>query len=241
MKIAICDDLPEDRTVLLNDVKKYAQKKMLNFEIDEFSSGSNLLSVFQDKAYKILFLDIYMDSLSGVDVAYKIREFNRNSKIIFTTTSPDFRAEGFDVGATHYLLKPIAYEDVEESLNRCSKEFVESEKFLNVLVDRRNTNILFQDILFVEVYGKTCLIHTENETFSTYITLSKIEEQLSSGPFLRCHRCYIANMKYIDRVLDKDFQLTDGTVIPIRKNGQQDVKDAYARYLFQLARENGYA
>lgn len=238
MRIAICDDVKEDLNLLKQNIIKYAKLKFIDFQIDEFSNGQELLSAYQKKAYPILFLDIYLNDLSGIDIAYKIRKASQNSRIIFTTTSQDFRAEGFDLNATHYLVKPITFKKLEDALNRCAILFCGSEKYLPVIVNREKINLLFRNILYIEVYGKTCSIHTHNRIYNAYTTLSKIEEKLSSGPFLRCHRCYIVNMNFIDRIIDKNFQLTNGEMVPIRKNGTQNIKDKYGKYLLNSLRES---
>lgn len=238
MKIAVCDDSITDRRKLIKIIKEYAEQRLVDFEIDEFSSGIQLLDAFQSNPYRIIFLDIYMDELTGVQIAYKIRHTNRECMIIFTTTSPDFRAEGFEIGAVHYLLKPLGYKGVEEALNRCTRVFSESERYLTVIVSRQSCRVLFRDILFVEVYGKTALIHTLQSTLKTYMPLAKIEEQLKDGPFLRCHRCYIVNMGHISAVLDKAFQLENGEIVPIRKNGQQEVRQEYHKYILRSIRSD---
>lgn len=229
MKIAVCDDLQEDQRTLSKYILQYADKMMLDIEIQTIDSGVKLISEFQKSAYKIIFLDIYMDGLSGVETALKIRETDKQCMIIFTTSSPDYRAEGFEVGAVHYLLKPLKYNEVEEALNRCSRLFVESEKYFSITVERHTVQVRMQDILYIEVYGKLVLIHTVRETLKTYMPLAQIAALLD-GPFLKCNRSYIVNMRHITAVHKECFQLENGESIPIRYNGRQKVKDEYNLY-----------
>ncbi|HEX2937495.1 MAG TPA: LytTR family DNA-binding domain-containing protein [Ruminiclostridium sp.] len=239
LKIAVCDDMQEDCEVLAKCISQYADEKMLDIEIKIFNSGVKLISDFLAEDFKIVFLDIYMNGLSGIETAYKIRDINKDCMIIFTTTSPDFRAEGFEVGATHYLLKPLTYSGVEEALRRCSHFLSDGCKFINVTVDRHTVPVRLQDILYAEVYGKAVSIHTMNGVLKTYLTLAKLEAALT-GTFLKCDRSYIVNMQYITGMEKESFLLVNGEKVPIRFNGRQKVKDSYNRYLLKSIRGGDY-
>ncbi len=240
MKIAVCDDMKYDCEILAKHISQYADEKMLDIKIKAFNSGIDLISDFLTEDYKIVFLDIYMNGFSGIETAYKIRDINRDCMIIFTTTSPDFRAEGFEVGAVHYLLKPLKYSNIEEALRRCSRLLLDSCKFINVTVDRHMVSVRLQDILYAEVYGKAVSIHTMNGVLKTYLTLAKLEAALT-GTFLKCDRSYIVNMQYITGMERGSFLLTNGERVPIRFNGRQKVKDSYNQYLLKSIRGGDYA
>jgi DNA-binding LytR/AlgR family response regulator len=211
---------------------------MLNIEIESFNSGSELLSSFPNSVYKIVFLDIYMDGISGVETAFKIHELDKDCMIIFTTTSTDHRAEGFEVGAVHYLLKPLTYKGIEVALNRCKRLFLENEKYINITVDRHIAKVCIKDVLYAEVYGKMVLIHTVRETIKTYIPLAQVETLFGSDTFLRCNRSYLVNMQFISGVQESNFELQGGELVPIRKNGRQKIKDQYTNYFLSSLRRS---
>lgn len=236
MKIAICDDSPVDQMRISEYIMQYADRYLLDFRIDTFETGSALLQAFHKNEYKIIFLDIIMSGLSGVETAYKIREKSDECMIIFMTASPDFRAEGFDIGAVHYLMKPLTYSMVEEALHRCERQYEDSEKYFNVVVNRRTMQVHYKDILYLEVYGKCTMIHTFSDVLRTYTPLSTMESLLEKGPFLKSHRCYVVNMRCISGVLDDCFTLDNGEKVPIRRKGRQLIKDEYSRYFLDLTR-----
>jgi two-component system, LytTR family, response regulator LytT len=236
LKITVCDDRESDRNRISEFVSRYAEKVMVDIEIDEYAGGEALLAAYQEWNYPIVFLDIFMEGLSGVATAYKIREKNADCMLIFTTESPDFMAAGFDLGATHYLLKPLTYKKVEEALNRCRRLFYENERYFCVMADRRTVQIRFRNVLYIEVYGKLVLIHTSDGVVKTYTPLGQIADMLSDGPFLQCHRCYIINMNYISGVLDDSFVLDNNETIPIRRKGRLELKDTYSRYFLNALR-----
>lgn len=239
MRIAICDDNSSDRKQTVESILRYADQSMLDFHVDEFQTGTELMQAFPKSDYKIVFLDILMDGISGVETAYQIRKTDSECIIIFTTTSPDFRAEGFDVGATHYLLKPFAFEEVAKALDRCKRLFAASERYFSVTANRRPVKIRFQEVLYMEVYGKCTLIHTLCCTIKTYTPISKIALLLKGGPFLACHRCYLVNMRYISGILDDCFELDNQEKIPIRRRGRKAIKDEYKRYFINSIRSLG--
>lgn len=238
MKIAVCDDCKIDQKKASAYILQYAENNMLNIQIDVFNNGSELLSAFQASAYKIVFLDIYMDGMSGVETAFKIREWDKDCMIIFTTTSPDHRADGFEVGAVHYLLKPLSYKEIEVALDRCKRLFVENERYIQITVDRHLTKVCLKDILYAEVYGKMVLIHTVREILKTYIPLTKIAILFGGSPFLQCNRSYLVNMHFITGVQEANFELENGERVPIRKNGRQKIKDQYTRYFLNSLRRS---
>lgn len=240
MRIAVCDDNNNDRKVLSEHIVSYAEKHLLDIEIEGLQSGEALIDSFSSLPFQMVFLDIYLDGISGVETAFKLREKDENCIIIFVTTSPDFRAEGFEVGAVHYLIKPASYEGVETALNRCRRIFDEAEKCFEITVERRMAKVRTRDVLYAEVYGKTVLIHTISGTLKTYTTLSEIAALLEGGPFITCHRCYIVNMNYVSELLEADFLLENGEKVPIRKNGRQKIKDEYLQYVFNRVRKREY-
>jgi len=242
LRIAVCDDYDNDRKMVSEHILSYAGKHLLDIEVEELQSGEALLDSSSQNPFQMVFLDIYLEGISGVETAFKIREKDENCIIIFVSTSPDFRAEGFEVGAVHYLIKPAAYEGVETALNRCRRLFEEAEKCFEITVERRIVKVRTRDVLYAEVYGKTVLIHTVSGTLKTYTTLSEIANLLEGGPFLICHRCYIVNMKFVSELLEADFLLENGEKVPIRKNGRQKIKEEYLQYIFHVIRkrEDGF-
>jgi len=156
--------------------------------------------------------------------------------IILTTTSTDHGLDGYSVQALQYLVKPVGYPEVENILNKCMSLFADAMRYIEVLANRLTARILLKDILYIEVYKNTCLIHTGAETIKSYCPLEEIEKQLDGNTFLRTHRSYIVNMRHVDDVAENDFVLKCGDRVPIRRNSGSALKQAYRNYLFSQAR-----
>lgn len=236
MKIAVCDDVSADRQIISEYLLRYSQENLLDIQIAEFDGGEELLLAFSASPFKIIFIDIYLDGISGVETAYKIREVDKGCSIIFTTSSVDYRADGFEVGAIHYLVKPVTYLDATAAMERCKGHFSSEEKYFSITSARQVIRIKMKNVLYAEVFGKEVLIHTADGPFKTYKSLSEIADLLQGGHFLQCHRCYLVNMQHISGILKEGFQLSNGKTIPIRKNGRQNTKDVFTDYLFRSIR-----
>lgn len=236
MNICICDDCKNDMDVLTRYIEQYMDTLQLDYTLSTFESGEDFLESVPKNKYDMVFFDIYMKEKTGVETARILRETDQNCLIIFTTTSLNHALDGFEVGAVHYLVKPLNYEDVEVGLNRCKQLFAQAEKFIEVKTGRMVMPILIKDIIFAEVYSNTVLIHTNAEEIKAYISLDELAKLLPADIFLRCHRSYIVNMNYISSQDGSDFILKNGAKIPIPKKELQQMRKYYTDYLFNCVR-----
>ncbi len=237
MKIAICDDLRFDRTLLCEYIMQYAKNTFINIEVVEFDSGEQMLSSFSEEKYKIVFLDIYMKGIDGVEVAERIRETDEDCKIIFTTSSIDHKGEGFEVAATHYLIKPITYKRVEQALNRCKKVLAFDAQYVELPFGKESVKINLKDILYVEAIRNGVIIITEQEKYKIHMPIAKICDAIRDKRFLRSHRGFIVNMQHIIATKDNEFVLKNGITVPIRQSGRKEIKSAYAHYVIEIHKE----
>lgn len=240
MDIAICEDLEVDRQALIHMIKKYCSDYNLEVKLSTYNNGNDLLSNFTYGKFKLIFLDIYInnDDLTGIEIAKQIRINDQECIIVFMTTSRDHALDAFEVDAMQYLVKPVDYNKIKHIFNKIQKLFSEDMRFIEVPSNGLSMKILLKDIYCIEVYNKTCLIHTGLHTIKTYTPLSKLWELLDGSPFLRCHRSYIVNMFYIDDILENDFLLKNGYKIPIRKEASSDIKQTYSDYFFEKMRND---
>ncbi len=236
MNIGICDDLCSDLALLEKYILRYMNSNNIDCTISKFESGEDLLEDLKYKQYDILFLDIYMKGKNGVETAHAIRDAGLKCIIIFTTTSPDHALDGFEVGAVHYLMKPLTYENIKSGLERCNQIFAQSRQYIEVKSGRTIIRILLNDLIFAEIYSNTLLIHTLSKEVKTYISLDEFMKLLPAENFLRCHRSYVVNMNFIASQDGPDFVLKDGARIPIPKKDTQLMRQKYSDYLFSTIR-----
>ncbi len=237
MRIAICEDLNDERQYLSTSVEEYCRNNFYNAIIMEYDSGEALLEVFAKEKFEIVFMDVYMKSLSGIDTAREIRAIDPDCLLVFVTGSREFALDGFALNALHYLLKPINGEKIAEVFARAKKIKHQLQKYIEVLSDRITVKILVNSIQYVEVYDKACFIHKKDEKLKTYLSLDELAQKLETDSFLRCHRSYIVNMQAIVSVEENDFLLQSGVRVPIRQSEKRAIKQRYMDFLFAVARE----
>ncbi len=222
-KIAICDDSAEDRAYLAVLVKKWAAHSGHTVRISEFSSGESFLFHYgSDRCWDILLLDIEMGQMDGVTLAKRIRTDNRRLQIVFITGFPDFMAEGYEVSALHYLMKPVMEEKLLTVLDRAAGNLGKAEKHLCVSFDRQTALLPLSQITYIEAQKQYVAIHTETREYRMKASLSDTEKQLDEY-FFRCQRSFLVNLRYVRRIDRDQVLLTDGTAVPISRGMAQKI------------------
>ncbi len=231
LKIVICDDSREDMDLLSTYLLQYSEEFNYNFEITEFGSGEALLEILEREQYPIYFLDIYMTGITGVEVAEKIRSFDEDCKIIFTTYSQDHKGDGFDVHATHYLVKPVNYKGVCECMKRCKGMLNKDLRHLEVTVQRQALKIPIKDIYYIEAIRNGILISHKAGKVKCYETLANVSKKLNDSNFLTCHRGFIVNMSLVKTLDEDSFIMNNGDFVPIRQKGRTEIKAVFNNYI----------
>lgn len=200
MRILIADDQKSDRDTLKQYIFEYTKQQNIEYVIYEYTSAEALLADFKntDDRYTIIFLDIYMGSLNGMEAAHQLVNNGFGGSLIFTTTSVDFALESYDVNADGYLKKPYDYAAFVRTFERSKQKWEKNIKSITVLWDRIEFRVQLKHIEYIESGDHCCYIHASNETIKTSKTLSQIEAELSSEPnFIRCGRGFIVNLNAV--------------------------------------------
>jgi DNA-binding LytR/AlgR family response regulator len=232
LRIALCEDTPVDTDLLtaLIDMSEVA------YVLDSFLSGEGLLEDFHKEKYDLIFLDVYMGELSGVQTAERIRDIDTQVVIVFTTTSEDFTREGYRLNAYKYLLKPVVEEDVVDALELATLKRDKAQgATLTVVTDNEPVIIPFNDIIFAESSNRKTVIYTAHDAYATTMTIDALEKLLPSPRFLRSHRSYIVNLDHVDD-LEEDFIMDNGEIAYVAVKNHRKIKHAYDDYLFSTTR-----
>lgn len=229
MKIVICDDNSEELNKLYNSLQHIFKEHSLHVEIISFNNGNDCYNYLLNYNTDIVFLDIYLQDSLGVDIALKLRQQERNFKLIFLTTSNEFANESYQAEASYYLLKPAEEEKIEQALDRCQAFISEPTVTLDT---GRNTQLTInpQKIIAVEVKDKYCFVYTDTQTYKHYSSMSKIREQLSQDYFLLTHRSYLINMNHVEKIEDGFFVMTNGFKAPIRVRDGNIIRNHYMQW-----------
>ncbi len=228
-RFAICDDRKEDIDYIEAIIRKWNRKAGLQLMIEGFPSGEAFLFAYEeDRDFDVLFLDIEMKSLSGIDLAQKLRQMGSRIQIVFVTGYPDYIAQGYDVEALHYMLKPVTEEKLCAVLERALERIKNQEREMTLTVPEGIVRIPLSEIRYLEVMGNYVTLHG-GEDYSVKRTLSQLE-QLLDERFYRIHRSYIVNIQSVKKCTRTEVTLKDGTTLPLSRKHYEGLNRAFIEY-----------
>lgn len=215
--ISIVDDNASDVEYIASLVKGWAEENGHTLSLSAFPSAEAFLFQHENgQGFDILLLDIEMGNMNGVELAEKIRQNDENVQLVFITGFPDFIAEGYEVSALHYLMKPVSPEKLYSVLDRAASNLIKVEKRLRVVHDRQTDIIPLSRILYVEAQKQYVLVHTEEETFRMKASLSETESALDEF-FLKCQRSFLVNLRHVARIKSGCVVMKNGEEVPISR------------------------
>lgn len=236
LNIAICDDEKIFLDQVFRIVSNRLQEKKLKFEIDSFTSGVDLLKeiVNGNIKYDIIFLDIIMASSDGIEVGKKIKEIDEKIHIVYISSSKDFLLDGYDVGAFNYILKPIDENRLKYQIFRLIKKMKIKEEILEINKVGTIIKLNVEDIKYCEVKNRIITIFYKGEMIEYYDTISELEKKLKEYDFIRPHRSYLVNPKYIFKIQQNNLVLDDREIIHISRLKIKKVKEEFKNYIKKM-------
>ncbi len=207
----------------------------LESNIDAFESGEAFLSNWQAGAYDVILLDIFMDTLTGVEIAHKIRQADHTVRLVFCTTSNEFASESYEVNAQYYLHKPVGPEGIAAMFRRLNLEALEKTKTVT-LPDGHP--VLIRRILYTDYCNHVVTLYIrDEEPYRVRISQTDLEALLLPyGYFFSPVKGIIINFYEVVKMTEEDFILSSGKVIHITRRKYRDAKDAYTRFRFDKIR-----
>ncbi|MBU5308301.1 LytTR family DNA-binding domain-containing protein [Clostridioides mangenotii] len=235
LEVFLCDDtesiIEKYKNILLN----ISKEKDIKINITTFSSAEHLLFDLEGKdCYAdIIFLDILMGKMNGIELAKILRSRGCKSEIIFLTTSVEYVFESFDALPFNYIIKDKV----------TPKKF--EEVFLKAAstVDRKKTDMFvcesgsvvkkipLNDILFFEVRNRITTVYYGESSFNFYSSMDKIEVSLAKKHFIRTHRSYLVNLRNVDKIEKNNIIITNGISVPLSLSNSKNVKSTFSKYL----------
>lgn len=238
MRIAIVDDIPEERAELSGLLSGVLRSRDYSGTVLQFADGESFLAAAQIERFDLVFLDIYLEGADGVETARRLREFDRNCAIVFATTSPDHALEGYGVWAMQYLVKPYGREPVEAVLTALQQQKPGLEKSIQIPVGRQEIPVWLKDIQWVENCQHQIHIHmAQGNPLSVRMTFSKFATLLAGEDrFVACHRGVLVNLAYVADFDGKVFRMKDGAMVPVSRSMANLARSAFSQYLFERRR-----
>ena len=227
--IAICDDEKIMCEIVKESLDDYAKLRGLDLRYDVFHSGRDLLG--SSKKYDLIMLDYMLEEsgkANGIAVAQSIRSTDEDVVIIFLSGHPRKAAiPAFEVGALRFLPKPLKKHKFYEALDKFVKEKTKAEKTLIIRIDGESILIEIKHILYVEGYGKYCIIHTKSRRYECHETMLSIEKRLPPEFFVRCHKSFLVSIRHVASFTSTCITLTNRSEVSVSRDKYKVFQSAY--------------
>lgn len=215
-KIAICDDEQALIDTLKTNLEQYARQTGKTFCYFEFHDGVDLLAHYQPD-FDLIFMDIKMDRLDGLQTAQEIRKTDAAVGILFLTSLSQYVWKGYEYGAVNYLLKPVTYGWLKMELDRYFSHYTgRQEPFFAFVSDGGRFKVPYKNVRFAETARRNVLLHFDDQEQVIYKSMKEVASLLETQPqFARCHASYVVNLSFVKSVQNLEAVLTTGERVPI--------------------------
>lgn len=228
LRIAVCDD---DNTIcsqiegILSKLSDLFVEKM---EVEILYSGESLCQFLLNGVYyDVIFLDIELKAINGVEVGKKMRDemHNETTQIVYISGKDSYAMELFETRPLNFLIKPLQEEKIEKILKKVIELTAKNNYFFEYKIGRTQNKIPIKDILYFESSGKKVKIFIQDEVHEFYGKLSDVEKQLANKDFIQIHKSYLVNYFHVIKYQYENVQMSNNTVLSISQQHRKSVSD----------------
>lgn len=246
IKIGICDDEDFFREELDKLVSVYANEAEHDFDIHTYSKAEDVATDILEKneEYHILFLDVEMDGMTGMEAAQKLRRAGYKGVICFVTSKDRYAFDAFGVEAIGYVKKPAKYQDVKRLVQKAlvqiyyqQDEEEAKKRYLEITTQNEKVMLDLQQVLYVEKRRNQCVIHMESSEIVCYETLKKLYERLDKTKFSFTHQGFIVNFDKIKEVKKDTVCFGAGREIPVSRRYQAELRERHMNKIYRIRQE----
>lgn len=230
IQVAICEDNSKHQQDILKYLQRYEEQYSVKFHTTVYQDGIDLVSEYASQ-FDIIFLDIEMKMMNGMEAAQKIRQLDHQVIIIFITNLAQYAIQGYDVEAKGFLLKPVKYIAFEQQLQKCIHDVGKSQlEYLSVKYAGGMKKYALSEIYYMESDGHYIDIHSEAGTERFLSSIREMEEKLEGKSFFRCNNGTIVNLQHVERVQKNDIVM-NGELLAISRSRKKEFMEALTNYI----------
>ncbi|MDE6058616.1 MAG: LytTR family DNA-binding domain-containing protein [Clostridia bacterium] len=231
-RVVIVEDEAVYSDALKDMLVRYEKDQNVSFNITTYRNVESFLAEYKN-CYDIVFMDIELPGMNGMDGARRLRQIDPVVVLIFITNMAQFAVQGYEVNALDYILKPVTYKNfslkLERAMNCINKN---ADKYIVVNGKNGITRMNTSDIIYIEVRGHHLFFHLSGKKeVDVCGALGKLSEELREFGFAQCNSCFLLNMKYIDVINAMSVVMTDGTELQISKRKRKDFLNEFSAYV----------
>ncbi len=229
LRIAIVEDEEIIALTIKNYLKDFFMSIHVEFSCTHFDNAIKFLDRYAFD-FDLIFMDINLPTLDGMSAVRELRKKDSEVKVIFVTSLAQYVIKGYEVNAFDFMLKPVNYYSFAIKLKRFMETYEQKENYIFVRVKNELVKINVSDIKYFEVINHKLIIHTTTQNYEIYDNLNKYLNMLSKDSFALCNRCYLVNLKYVNKV-NKEFVLVGNDSLLVSRRKYNDFIDALNKYL----------
>lgn len=216
LRVAIVEDAPRELALLQKHLQNYADERGLTFEFAAFGDATAFLDRYRAN-YDIVFMDIELPGMDGMEAAHRLRAMDRQVALIFVTNMAQFAVKGYEVDALDYIVKPVKYGSLRVKLDRAVARCRAAAEAITITQQSGTLRLLLRELLYIEVNGHRLTYHTEQGVFEGSGSLQEAEDKLRPKGFLRCNKCYLVNQRQVRGMQGNLLQLSNGETLQISR------------------------
>lgn len=229
--IAVCDDEEPDRRQIEKMTQKVCQEEKIPVQSVCYGNADTLLAAIQKgEHFDLLLLDVIMPKKSGMELARLLRSRGMDTSIVFISNDREMALLGYEVEAARYLGKPLMKEQLKEALTFCYEKLY-GEQVLILHCDGGMRRIIPEEIYYIEIAGRKSRIRQANEALDVPLSITQMEQQLAGKGFVRCHKSFLVNCRYIKNFRTSQIELADGRSVPVSKHRVREARKTFFEYL----------
>ena len=231
MRIIACDD---DKNMMML-IKQWTQELLENqpFQFIFYENGIDLLNEmeqYEGKDSQIVFMDIKLKNDNGIGVAKILNRNYGNTAVIFISGYTEYLEDSFEADPVYFLVKPLKKEKFRRAFEKALQKITSEERKYLLVKGKDIKRVFYDEIYYAESMTRKIHLYFKDQEIEYYEKMDELEKLLQ-GEFVRCHKSYLVNLRYVSRVDGKKVTLIDGTEIPISRKNAKDTKEIVFEYL----------
>ncbi|MGM9592992.1 MAG: LytR/AlgR family response regulator transcription factor [Candidatus Onthomonas sp.] len=221
MRVAVVEDDPVCASQLVRYLEQYREESGRSYEVDQFSDGLEIAERYRP-VYSIVFMDIEMPHMNGMDAARYIRRWDTEVILIFITNMARYAIRGYEVGALDFVLKPVNYVAFRMKMDKALAA-LQSREQKSLLISEADglRRIPTGDIYYMEVRNHRLLIHTTGGVYQAGGSLQEMEAKLVGLNFVRCNKGYLVNLRHITLIKSDSVMVGGDELLISRRRKEQ--------------------
>ena len=235
VRIAIVEDEEQLHNYYRKILEAWGEANGVRLSLTYVRSSEEFLFKYdKQNIFDIIFLDVWMNDMNGMELAREIRKFDQNVQIVFLTGNPEYVFEGYEIGAIRYLVKPIDESKLTQALDACMEKIWEhAEDYLTIRYLGENLKLSRNEIMYLKVEGHYLQMQTVNKRYEWKASLKEIFAKLDSDRFVMANRSVVVNLEYVNKITREECVLENGEAVPVSRGAYGGLNDAFMKYFFK--------